>query len=167
MTTSKPTKFNWHEIDFKRIFSIEASDKDIKLLSAPESNNTLTKCLDLRESIPVPTLACWASELQHVGTSHGLNVGLLALICVLSFLTTGMANHCHWELITSCGWFLASHRPTSLLSSVLLSTIIVTIIGVAVVVVAAGAVVESSSVVKLSFVVTRYLHWSMLSYLIH
>ncbi|GJV37831.1 hypothetical protein Tco_1410308 [Tanacetum coccineum] len=108
MTTSKPTKFNWHEIDFKRIFSIEASDKDIKLLSAPESNNTLTKCLDLRESIPVPTLACWASELQHVGTSHGLNVALLALICVVSFLTTGMANHCHWELITSGGWLLAS-----------------------------------------------------------
>ncbi|GJT00278.1 hypothetical protein Tco_0821447 [Tanacetum coccineum] len=35
-----------------------------------------------------------------------------------------------------------------------------TIVGVAVVVVATGAVVESSSVVKLSFVVTRYLHWS-------
>ncbi|GJV07699.1 hypothetical protein Tco_1345355 [Tanacetum coccineum] len=54
---------------------------------------------------------------------------------------------------------------TSFLPSVL--AIVVAIVGVAVVVVAAGAVVESSSVVKLSFVVTRYLHWSMLSYLIH
>ncbi|GKB86689.1 hypothetical protein Tco_0958961, partial [Tanacetum coccineum] len=43
----------------------------------------------------------------HVGFSLDINVGLLALICVVSFLTTGMANHCHWELITSDGWLLA------------------------------------------------------------
>ncbi|GJU62968.1 zinc finger, CCHC-type containing protein, partial [Tanacetum coccineum] len=73
-----------------------------------------------------------------------------------------MANHCHWELITSGGWLLALAREissiptifrrsnsigsTSFLSSVLLSMIIVTIVGVAIV--AAGIVVESSSVVK-------------------
>ncbi|GJZ34969.1 hypothetical protein Tco_0580786 [Tanacetum coccineum] len=74
--------------------------------------------------------------------------------------------------MTILEFYLANGRDTSIgstsfLPSVLLSMIIVTIVGVAVVVVAAGAVVESSSVIKLSFVVTRYLHWSMLSYLIH
>ncbi|GJS75964.1 hypothetical protein Tco_0725845 [Tanacetum coccineum] len=83
-----------------------------------------------------------------------------------------MANHCHWELITSGGWLLASDEscvdgiirllqlstPTSIynfLPSILLSMIVVTIVGV--VVVAAGIVVESSSVVKLSFVVVERL----------
>ncbi|GKE00266.1 hypothetical protein Tco_1388249, partial [Tanacetum coccineum] len=41
-------------------------------------------------------------------SSLGIDVGLAALICVMSFFTTGMANHCHWELITSGGWLLAS-----------------------------------------------------------
>ncbi|GKD64757.1 hypothetical protein Tco_1306865, partial [Tanacetum coccineum] len=76
-----------------------------------------------------------------------------------------MANHCYWELITSGGWFLVlavltqmahlvaniTFASTSFLPLVLLSTIIVTIVGVAIV--ATGIVVESSSIVKLSFVV--------------
>nr|GEW17876.1 synaptobrevin, longin-like domain protein [Tanacetum cinerariifolium] len=38
------TEFNRHEINFK---SIEAKDKDMKLLSAPESNSILAKCLEV------------------------------------------------------------------------------------------------------------------------
>nr|GEZ94058.1 putative reverse transcriptase domain-containing protein [Tanacetum cinerariifolium] len=40
------TEFNWHEINFERILSIEARDMDMKLLSAPKSNNTLARFLD-------------------------------------------------------------------------------------------------------------------------
>nr|GFB02118.1 hypothetical protein [Tanacetum cinerariifolium] len=45
------TEFNWHEINFERI---EEKDKDMKILSAPESNNTLAKCW-FRRNIPVTT----------------------------------------------------------------------------------------------------------------
>ncbi|GKF23162.1 hypothetical protein Tco_0075484 [Tanacetum coccineum] len=83
-----------------------------------------------------------------------------------------MTYNCHWYLITSCGWPFAltvlaqmthlvaniTFASTSFLPLVL--AIVVAIVGVAVVGVTAGVVVESSSVVKLSLVVIRYLHWS-------
>ncbi|GJU30153.1 hypothetical protein Tco_1173742 [Tanacetum coccineum] len=62
------------------------------------------------------------------------------------------------HLVANITFASTSIGSTSFLPSVL--AIVVAIVGVAVVVVAAGAVVESSFVVKLSFVVTRYLHWS-------
>ncbi|GKE56316.1 hypothetical protein Tco_1495501, partial [Tanacetum coccineum] len=40
------------------IFSIEAKDKDMKLLSAPESNNTLAKCW-FRRNIPSTSFTQW------------------------------------------------------------------------------------------------------------
>ncbi|GJW65419.1 hypothetical protein Tco_0117303 [Tanacetum coccineum] len=55
------------------------------------------------------------------------------------------------------GWLLG-FGPEFILNDPLLQIMYVAIVGVAVVVVAAGAVVESSSVVKLSFVVTRWAY---------
>ncbi|GJU42682.1 hypothetical protein Tco_1195639 [Tanacetum coccineum] len=55
------------------IFSLEARDMDTKLLSALESNNTLARC-----------------------SSLGIVVGgLSALICIMPFLSTGMASNYH------------------------------------------------------------------------
>ncbi|GJS83564.1 hypothetical protein Tco_0750105 [Tanacetum coccineum] len=86
-----------------------------------------------------------------------------------------MANHCYWiDLRSRAGFLLrwpfllpiitptsTGIGSTSFLPSVLLSTIVVTIVGIAVVVVAAGAVVESSSVVKLSFIVVDTCNWKL------
>ncbi|GJX43917.1 hypothetical protein Tco_0260593 [Tanacetum coccineum] len=44
------------------IFSIEARDMDTKLLSAPESNNTLARCW-LRRNVPVTTFESWHDKL--------------------------------------------------------------------------------------------------------
>ncbi|GKA78741.1 hypothetical protein Tco_0785278 [Tanacetum coccineum] len=55
------------------IFSLEARDMDTKLLSAPESNNTLARC-----------------------SSLGIVVGgILALICIMSFLPTVLSQMAH------------------------------------------------------------------------
>ncbi|GKC56555.1 hypothetical protein Tco_1084153 [Tanacetum coccineum] len=99
------TKFNWHKIDFERliyqggIFSIKGRDVDMKLLSAPESNNTL-------------------GETYPSGS-----------ICFDNFLTSVLL----WLVII----------------------VVVVRVGVTVVVIVAViVVVESSSVVKLSFMIT-------------
>ncbi|GJY01419.1 hypothetical protein Tco_0359571 [Tanacetum coccineum] len=62
--------FNKVSIVMGGIFSLDARDMDTKLLSAPESNNTLARC----------------SSLGIVGG------GLSALICIMPFLSTGMAR---------------------------------------------------------------------------
>ncbi|GJR53978.1 hypothetical protein Tco_1404499 [Tanacetum coccineum] len=62
------------------IFSIEARDMDTKLLSAPESNNTLARC-----------------------SSLGIVVGgLSALICIMPFLSTGMTSKAYRKALTCC-----------------------------------------------------------------
>ncbi|GJY76111.1 hypothetical protein Tco_0481227 [Tanacetum coccineum] len=103
------------------IFSIEARDMDTKLLSAPESNNTLARFL---------------GQMAHLVTSITLNS---ARSCVMqsAFLTQGTVSNI--PIVFS---WSDSIRPEGFLSSVLLWLVI---IGVTVVVV----VVESSSVIKL------------------
>ncbi|GJR99131.1 hypothetical protein Tco_0315640 [Tanacetum coccineum] len=175
--------FNKVSIVMGGIFSLEARDMDTKLLSALESNNTLTRC-----------------------SSLGIVVdGLLALICIIPFLSTGMTNYRYWLLIASNGWSFVSAvlsqmahlianitlnsarsyvmqsailtqgtvsiisiifswggsiSPEGFLSSVQLWLVIIVAVvsvGVTVVVfiiVAVVVVVESSSVAKLSFVIT-------------
>ncbi|GJT15360.1 hypothetical protein Tco_0874066 [Tanacetum coccineum] len=153
---------------------------DTKLLSAPESNNTLARCSSL-------------------GVVVG---GLSALTCIMSSFSTGMTNYQYWLLIASSGWSFVSAIPGQMthlvasitldsarscvmqsafltqrmvsnvpivfswggrirlegfLSSVLLWLVIIVVVvgvGVTVVVIVVVVVVESYSVVKLSFVIT-------------
>ncbi|GJW96539.1 putative reverse transcriptase domain-containing protein [Tanacetum coccineum] len=99
------------------IFSLEEKDMDTKLLSAPESNNTLARCWFRRK------------------------------LMVSAFLTQGIV----FNIPIVFNWS-DNIRPKGFLSSVLLwLVIIVAVVGVGVTVV---VVVESSSVVKLSFVIT-------------
>ncbi|GJR92965.1 hypothetical protein Tco_0265139 [Tanacetum coccineum] len=119
------------------IFSIEARDMDTKLLSAPESNSTLARC-NGQINITVADYFQWNGPL---------------FLAVLDQMAT-------YILLFSVG-VVAS--PEGFLSSVLLwLVIIVAVVGVGVtivvvIIVAVVVVVESSSVVKLSFVITWIL----------
>ncbi|GJX49411.1 hypothetical protein Tco_0276256 [Tanacetum coccineum] len=104
---------------------------DTKLLSAPESNNTLARFL---------------GQMAHLVANITFDS---ARSCVMqsAFLTQGTISSI--PIVSSWG---DSIRPEGFLSSVLLwLVIIVAVVGVGVAVV---VVVESSSVVKLSFVIT-------------
>ncbi|GJS44175.1 hypothetical protein Tco_0569218 [Tanacetum coccineum] len=133
MTTSKlPSLIGIRSISKGRIFSIEARDMDTKLLSAPESNNTLARFL---------------GQMAHLVTSITLNN---ARSCMMqsAFLTQGTVSNI--PIVFSLG---DSIRPEGFMSSVLLWLgIIVVVVGLGVTVVV--VVVESSSVIKLSFVIT-------------
>nr|GEY98647.1 hypothetical protein [Tanacetum cinerariifolium] len=73
------TEFNWHEINFERILSIEARDMDTKLLSAPESNNTLARC----------TGFCNALSLRSVSPDGFLpSIMLLVIIVAVAIVVT-------------------------------------------------------------------------------
>ncbi|GKE28581.1 hypothetical protein Tco_1443965 [Tanacetum coccineum] len=112
------------------IFSLKARDMSMKLLSAPESNNTLARCW-FRRNIPVTTFGSWHEKL--VSLSAFLTQGTVSNIPIVFSLSDNI-------------------RPEGFLSSILLwLVIIVAVVGVDVTVV---VVVESSSVVKLSFVIT-------------
>ncbi|GKB89858.1 hypothetical protein Tco_0962130 [Tanacetum coccineum] len=132
MTTSKlPILIGIRSISKDGIFSIEAKDMDTKLLSILESNNTLARFL---------------SQMAHLVTSITLNS---ARSCVMqnAFLTQGTVSNI--PIIFS---WSDSIRPEGLMSSVLFwLVIIVAVVGVGVNVIV--VVVESSSVVKLSFVI--------------
>ncbi|GJY83143.1 hypothetical protein Tco_0496519 [Tanacetum coccineum] len=108
------------------IFSLEARDMDTKLLSAPESNNTLARCCtDLHNAL----------SLHRHDKVHFLHKGRFPVYLVLNMN--------------------GSIRFDSFLPSVLLwLVIIVVVVGIGVtVIVVAVVVVESSSVVKLSFMI--------------
>ncbi|GJX45651.1 hypothetical protein Tco_0262327 [Tanacetum coccineum] len=118
---------------------------DTKLLSAPELNNTLARCL------PRLLLLVWSfgNDLHYFPFLPGMtsNVTGSKLFHVSAFLTQGTVSSI--PIVSSWG---DSIRPEGFLSSVLLwLVIIVAVVGVGVTVV---VVVESSSVVKLSFVIT-------------
>ncbi|GJU83153.1 hypothetical protein Tco_1285518 [Tanacetum coccineum] len=115
------------------IFSLEARDIDTKLLSALEANNTLARCW-FRKNIPVTTF-----RSRHDN----------ARSCVMqsAFLAQGTISNI--PIVFS---WSDNIRPEGFLSSVLLwLVIIVAVVGVDVTVV---VVIESSSVVKLLFVIT-------------
>ncbi|GJT37459.1 hypothetical protein Tco_0937324 [Tanacetum coccineum] len=152
MTTLKlPSLIGMRSISKGRIFSIEARDMDTKLLSAPESNNTLARCW-FRRNIPIissgwPFVSAVLGQMSHLVTSITLNS---ARSCVMqsAFLTQGTVSNIpiifNWR---------DNIRPEGFLSSILLwLVIIVAVVGVGVTVVV--VFVESSSVVKLSFVIT-------------
>ncbi|GJY52901.1 hypothetical protein Tco_0444565 [Tanacetum coccineum] len=109
------------------IFSIEARDMDMKLLPAPESNNTLAKCW-FRRNVPVTTFGSW----------HG------KLLILSAFLTQRTVS----SIPMVFSWS-DSIRPEGFLSSVLLwLVIIVAVVGVGVtvvivIIVAVVVVVES------------------------
>ncbi|GJT55059.1 hypothetical protein Tco_0990113 [Tanacetum coccineum] len=155
------------------IFSIEARDMDTKLLLAPKSKNNLARCW-FRRNMPVtmfglgehsypsacrlfpghcsrllPVVAFVSavlSQMAYLVASITLN-SARSYVMQSTFLTQGMVSNI--PIIFSWG---GSISPEGFLSSVLLwLVIIVAVVGVGVTVV---VVVESSSIVKLSFVIT-------------
>ncbi|GKA55819.1 hypothetical protein Tco_0754891 [Tanacetum coccineum] len=131
--------FNKVSIVMGGIFILEARDMDTKLLSAPGSNNTLARYL---------------GHMAHLVANITLNS---ARSCMMqsAFRTQGTVSSI--SVIFSWG---GSISPKGFLSSVLLClVIIVEVVGVGVtvvvvIIVAVVVVVESSSVIKLSFVIT-------------
>ncbi|GJW08733.1 hypothetical protein Tco_1571156 [Tanacetum coccineum] len=142
--------FNKVSIVMGGIFSLETRDMDTKLLSAPESNNTLARCW-FRRNISItssgwPLVSAVLSQMAYLVANITLNS---ARSCLMqsAFLTQRTVSSI--SIIFSWG---DSISPEGFMSSVLLwLVIIVAVVGVGVTVV---VVVESSSVVKLSFVIT-------------
>nr|GFA26486.1 hypothetical protein [Tanacetum cinerariifolium] len=104
-----------------------------------------------------PFASAIPSQITHLVASITLNS---ARSCVMqgAFLTQGMVS----SIPTTLSWG-GSIRPDSFLSFVLLlAVIIVAVVAIVLVVIVATirvvVVVESSSVVKLSFMITQYLH---------
>ncbi|GJY03676.1 hypothetical protein Tco_0369616 [Tanacetum coccineum] len=118
------TEFNRHKVSIVigGIFSIEARDIDMKLLSAPESNNTLASGW--------PLVLAVLGYMAHLVASITLNSTRSGSIIFYSFL------------------------PLVLLWLVIVVVVVSVVVTVFVIVVIVGVVVKSSSVVKLSFVVT-------------
>ncbi|GJR10878.1 hypothetical protein Tco_0793530 [Tanacetum coccineum] len=134
--------FNKVSIVMGGIFIIEARDMDTKLLSALESNNTLARYT----SSGWPLVSVVLGQMAHLVASITLD-NARSYVMQSAFLTQGTVSSI--PIIFSWG---DSIRPEGFLSSVLLwLVIIVAVVGVGVTVV---VVVESSSVVKLSFVIT-------------
>ncbi|GJW46882.1 hypothetical protein Tco_0078528 [Tanacetum coccineum] len=105
------------------IFSIEARDMDTKLLSAPESNNTLARCW-FRRNIPVTTFESWHNKLLSLVADY---FQWLALCFYSSWTVSSIPIVFSWS---------DSIRPKGFLSSVLLwLVIIVAVVGVSVTVV--------------------------------
>ncbi|GJV05528.1 hypothetical protein Tco_1343184 [Tanacetum coccineum] len=149
MTTSKlPSLIGIRSISKGGILSIDARDMDTKLLSAPESNNTLARCssLGIITSSGWPFVSTVLGQMAHLVTSITLNN---ARSCVMqsAFLTQMTVSN----IPIVFNWS-DSIRHEGFLSSVLLwLVIIIAVVGVGVTVV---VVVEISSVVKISFVIT-------------
>ncbi|GKE60900.1 hypothetical protein Tco_1511267 [Tanacetum coccineum] len=139
--------FNKVSIVMGEIYSIEARDMDMKLLSAPESNNTLARCW-FRRNKHAWQVILTGSRLLPVA-------GPLFLQFLSAFLTQGTVSSI--SIIFSGGGSLS---PEGFLSSILLWLVIIVavvsvgITVVVVIIIAVVVVVESSSVVKLSFVIT-------------
>ncbi|GJT28974.1 hypothetical protein Tco_0909249 [Tanacetum coccineum] len=138
------------------ILSIEARDIDTKLLSPPESNNTLAICW-FRRNVPVTTF----------GSRHDKLLILVAdcFKWLGASLTQGTVASIH--IVFSWG---GSIRPESFLPSALLLMVIIVAVAIVMVVVAAiigVVVVVASAIIKLSFVIIGSLHRIMPCYLIH
>ncbi|GKA41874.1 hypothetical protein Tco_0734534 [Tanacetum coccineum] len=130
------------------ILSLEARDMDTKLSSAPESNNTLARYWFKRNK-PAWQVTITGSRLLPVA-------GPLFLKFLSAFLTQGTISNI--SIIFSWG---GSISPEGFMSSIPLWLVIIVVVvgvGVTVVIVIIVAVVvvvvESSSVIKLSFVIT-------------
>nr|GFB13873.1 hypothetical protein [Tanacetum cinerariifolium] len=67
------------------ILSIKARDMDTKLLSALESNNTLSRCW-FRRNVPVTTFESCSSEMTHLVASLTLD-GTRSCVMQVAFLT--------------------------------------------------------------------------------
>ncbi|GKC90259.1 hypothetical protein Tco_1150908, partial [Tanacetum coccineum] len=119
------------------IFSLEARDMDMKLLSAPESNNTLARCSSLGIVVGgLLALICflvrWPTLLQSITLDSARSYVMHS-----AFLTQGTVSNI--PIVFSWG---GSISPEGFLSSILLWLVItVAVVGVGVTVV---VVVESS-----------------------
>ncbi|GJR38834.1 hypothetical protein Tco_1214518 [Tanacetum coccineum] len=98
MTTSKLSSLiGIRSISKGGIFSIEARDMDTKLLSAPESNNTLARCW-FRRNIPVTTFrscSCWNDSIKPEGF---LSFVLLWLVIIIAVVGVGVTSAL-WALL--------------------------------------------------------------------
>ncbi|GKD64980.1 hypothetical protein Tco_1307088 [Tanacetum coccineum] len=131
---------------------------DTKLLSTPESNDTLARCW-FRRNVPVTTF----------GSRHDKLLILVAdcFQWLSAFLTQRKAS----SIPTIFSWG-GSIRPEGFMSSVLLLAIIIIVVAIVVLVVVdaiirVAVVVSVPSIIKLSFVIIGSLHRIMLCYLIH
>ncbi|GJY11735.1 hypothetical protein Tco_0381044 [Tanacetum coccineum] len=121
MTTSKlPSLIGMRSISKDGIFSIEARDMDMKLLSTPESNNTLAKCWHDKQ----------LSLVVDLDSSGGIVFRQFLFKCYLG---------CKWSSSISSNSFL----PSVLLWLVVIIAVVG--VGVTVVVIIAGIVVVESS----------------------
>ncbi|GKD86505.1 hypothetical protein Tco_1357659 [Tanacetum coccineum] len=142
------------------ILSIEARDMDTKLLSAPESNNTLAKCMyKLLDTGLQGCFQWWPLVLAVPGLMTHL-VASLTLDSARSFVMQGASfkqrKASSIPIVFSWG---GSISPNGFLPSILLLlVIIVAVVIVVVTVVLVVVVVESSSIIKLSFVIIGSLH---------
>ncbi|GKE73256.1 hypothetical protein Tco_1535297, partial [Tanacetum coccineum] len=116
------------------ILSIETRDMDTKLLSAPDSNNTLARCW-FRRNVPVTTFGSWHDKLLTLG----------------AFLTQGKAS----SIPTIFSWG-GSISPDSFFPSILLLFVIIVAISIVVTVVLVVVVGEGSSIIKLLFVIIGF-----------
>ncbi|GJU47000.1 hypothetical protein Tco_1204266 [Tanacetum coccineum] len=119
------------------IFSIEARDMDMKLLSASESNNTLARFL---------------GQMAYLVASITLN-SARSYVMQSAFLTQRTVS----SKPVVFSWS-DNIRPEGFLSPILLWLVIILagvgVMVVVVIIVAVVVVVESSSVIKLSFMIT-------------
>ncbi|GJR01142.1 hypothetical protein Tco_0524126 [Tanacetum coccineum] len=141
------------------ILSIEARDMDIKILSAPESNNTLARCwhdklLTLAAGCFQWLAFCFCSSWsnEHLVASLTLDS---ARSCVMqdAFLTHGKAS----SIPTIFSWG-GSISPDGFLPSIMLLLVIIIAVVIVVVTVVWVAVVvgKGSSIIKLLFVIIGF-----------
>ncbi|GJU20462.1 hypothetical protein Tco_1153804 [Tanacetum coccineum] len=137
------------------ILSIEARDMDTKLLSAPESNNTLVA------SSGWPFVSVVPGQITYLVSSLTLDS---TGSCVMqgTFLIQGKAS----SIPTIFSWD-GSISPDSFLPSIMLLLVIIVAVAIVVKVVLVVVVGEGSSIIKLSFVIIGSLHRIVLCYLIH
>ncbi|GJT17020.1 hypothetical protein Tco_0875726 [Tanacetum coccineum] len=131
------------------IFSLEARDMDTKLLSAPESNNTLARCW-FRRNIPVTMFGFD----EH---SYPLASRLFPGHCCWWSFGTDLHNAFSLHMYGNLPILVADcfHWLSAFLTQGMVSTVVgVGVTVVVVIIVAVVVVVESSSVIKLSFVIT-------------
>ncbi|GKE79074.1 hypothetical protein Tco_1545194 [Tanacetum coccineum] len=135
------------------ILSIEPRDMDTKLLSAPESNNTLARCW-FRRNVPVTKFESWHDKSLTLAT--GCFQWLALCFCS------------SWSDDPPCCNWGGSISPDGFLPSILLLLVIIVAVVIVVRVILVVVVIgKGSSIIKLSFVIIGSLHKIVLYYLIH
>nr|GEU64379.1 hypothetical protein [Tanacetum cinerariifolium] len=138
------------------ILSIEARDMDTKLLSALESNNTLTRCW-FRRNIPVTKFEFWHDKLSILVVDCSQWLGTVSSIPTVLSWGGSIRPEGFWPSIL----LLMVIIVTIAIVVAVVLVIVDTIIGIVVIVVGAP------SIIKLAFMITGSFLRTTLYYLIH